>query len=349
VTRNRVLIGIVVVLAFAAVSVWGWARLDHDGDGGHRASIRANRGAPGAVATPTSSPDPPPVPTTAPELAPPYPVGVVHVTVVDPTRGVAARGGTPAAAARALPLTIRYPAAAGAASAVDVPDAPARRGPRALVLFAHGLALADHTYPRFLHDLAAAGFVVADPEFPLSSGALSGPARSDPVEQAADLAFVAGQLLDPATRPEPLRAVDFADHLAVIGHSDGGITAAGFAANSCCADPRVGAVVVLAGALGRFSGGWFTTASPPLLVMHGTADETNPVSSSQGVYAASPGPKRFVLVEGGSHIGAFEDDASRPAVVTLVADFLRASIAGDAAANARLDADSNVPGVLLPG
>jgi len=73
------------------------------------------------------------------------------------------------------------------------------------------------------------------------------------------------------------------------------------------------------------------------------------VSSSQGVYAASPGPKRFVLVEGGSHIGAFEDDASRPAVVTLVADFLRASIAGDAAANARLDADSNVPGVLLPG
>jgi len=201
---------------------------------------------------------------------------------------------------------------------------------------------------RFTSDPGPA-FRVFYKDYTISSGALSGPARSDPVEQAADLAFVAGQLLDPATRPEPLRAVDFADHLAVIGHSDGGITAAGFAANSCCADPRVGAVVVLAGALGRFSGGWFTTASPPLLVMHGTADETNPVSSSQGVYAASPGPKRFVLVEGGSHIGAFEDDASRPAVVTLVADFLRASIAGDAAANARLDADSNVPGVLLPG
>jgi alpha-beta hydrolase superfamily lysophospholipase len=129
------------------------------------------------------------------------------------------------------------------------------------VLFAHGLALADQTYPRFLHDLAASGFVVADPEFPLSSGALPGPARSDPVDQAADLAFVADQLLDPATRPEPLRTVTFLDHLVVIGHSDGGITAAGFAANSCCADPRVGAVVVLAGALGRFSGGWFTTVA----------------------------------------------------------------------------------------
>jgi pimeloyl-ACP methyl ester carboxylesterase len=217
------------------------------------------------------------------------------------------------------------------------------------VLFAHGLALADQTYPRFLHDLAAAGFVVADPEFPLSSGALPGPARSDPVDQAADLAFVADQLLDPATRPAPLRTVTFLDHLVVIGHSDGGITAAGFAANSCCADPRVGAVVVLAGALGRFSGGWFTTVAPPMLVMHGTADTTNPVSSSRGVYAASPGTKRLVLIEGGSHIGAFEDDTSRPAVVTLLADFLRATVVNDAAANERLDAESNVPGVLVPG
>jgi fermentation-respiration switch protein FrsA (DUF1100 family) len=169
------------------------------------------------------------------------------------------------------------------------------------------------------------------------------------VDQAADLAFVADQLLDPATRPAPLGTVTFVDHLVVIGHSDGGITAAGFAANSCCADPRVGAVVVLAGALGRFSGGWFTTVAPPLLVMHGTADTTNPVSSSRGVYGASPGTKRLVLIEGGSHIGAFEDDASRPAVVTLVADFLRATVDNDAAANERLDAESNVPGVLVPG
>ena len=127
------------------------------------------------------------------------------------------------------------------------------------------------------------------------------------------------------------------------------ITAAGFAANSCCADPRVGAVVVLAGALGRFSGGWFTTAAPPLLVMHGTADETNPVSSSRSVHAASPGSKLLALIEGGTHIGAFEDDASRPDVVNLIADFLRAFLLGDPAASARLDADRNVPGVIVPG
>ena len=112
---------------------------------------------------------------------------------------------------------------------------------------------------------------------------------------------------------------------------------------------RVGAVVVLAGALGRFSGG---------LVHHRRAtaardardrrhDEPGVVESWR-LCRASPGTKRLVLVEGGSHIGAFEDDASRPAVVTLVADFLRPSIVNDAAAP-RLDAESNVPGVLVPG
>jgi len=335
---NRVLIGIVVVLVVAAAGAWGWSRLDDPHDATHPSS--ASTVASALPATTTTSPPP---------AAPPYPVGVVHVTLVDPMRSVAARGDTPAATERTLPLTIRYPAATGAASSDDLADAPARHGSGVLVLFAHGLALADSTYPRFLHDLAAAGFVVADPEFPLSSGALPGPARSDPVDQAADLAFVADQLLDPAARPESLRAVTFLDRVAVIGHSDGGITAAGFAGNSCCADARVGAAVVLAGALGRFSGGWFTTVAPPLLVMHGTADATNPVSSSRVVYAASPGPKRLVLVEGGSHIGAFEDDASRPAVVALVADFLRAYLVNDAAAAARLDADSDVPGVLVPG
>ena len=336
--RRRVLIGIttalvLVVTIVAAVALWPREE-PTEGSRGARAS------APLSAPTPTT--------VTAPDRGPPYAVGVVHVTIVDPTRGVAARGPTPAAAERALPLTIRYPTV-GPATPGEIPDAVARGGPGVLVLFAHGLALADQTYPRFLHDLAAAGFVVADPEFPLSSGALPGPARSDPVEQAADLAFVAGQLLDAATRPAPLHTVAFLDHLAVIGHSDGGITAAGFAANSCCADPRVGAAVVLAGALGRFSGGWFTTVSPPMLVMHGTADQTNPVSSSFGVSAASPGPKRLVLVEGGSHIGAFEDDTSRPAVVTLVADFLRAYMLGDGAATARLDVESTVPGVLTPG
>ena len=285
-------------------------------------------------------------PATAPaDSGPPYAVGVTHVTLVDPTRGAPARGPTPASPERALTVTVRYPVQ-GVASAPEAIDAPAFTGLRSLILFAHGLALADQTYPRYLHDLAAAGFVVAVPEFPLSSGALPGPATSDVVEQARDLGFLVNQFLEPSTQPVSLRGVTFDDQIGVVGHSDGGITAMGFAANSCCADARVGAVVSLAGALGRFSGGWFTTAAPPTLVVHGDADTTNPMSSSASIFAAATGPKLFAVVNGGSHIGAFEDDESRAAVVALTADFLRAHLLGDGAAAARLTADAQIPGVI---
>jgi len=104
--------------------------------------------------------------------------------------------------------------------------------------------------------------------------------------------------------------------------------------------------VILSGAIGRFPGSWFTGATPPVLVVHGSADETNPVSSSEGVYAAARAPKMFAIVNGGSHIGAFEDDTSRPAVVALVADFLRAYVLRDTGSASRLASDADVPGVL---
>jgi pimeloyl-ACP methyl ester carboxylesterase len=270
----------------------------------------------------------------------------MHVTFVDPSRGVRARGPTPASDVRTLATTIRYPIE-GTAEPSESTDAVAIAGSRALIVFAHGFALTDQTYPRFLHDLAAAGFVVADPEFPLSSSALPGPATGDDVvDQARDLGFVADRLFDAATRPAPLSGVTFAEMLGVVGHSDGGVTAAGFAANSCCADPRVGAAVILAGAIGRFPGNWYSSAAPPTLVIHGDADEVNPLGSSQNVYATARAPKMFAVVNDGNHIGAFEDDTRRPAVALLVADFLRAHMLGDQAAWARLPADAEVSGVL---
>jgi alpha-beta hydrolase superfamily lysophospholipase len=340
-TRNRrlLLVTVAVALGLGALLV---LRTEPGGVVHHGRADAATRapegsGGPRAVAAPTVAPWDP---------GPPYAVGIVHVTLVDPSRGVAARGPTPASPQRALQVTIRYPAQ-GAVAGAESADAAAIAGPRALVLFAHGFALTDQTYPRFLHDLAASGFVVADPEFPLSSSALPGPATSgDVVEQARDLGFVADRLLDPTTRPAPLGPVVFDGKLGVVGHSDGGVTAAGFAANSCCADPRVAAAVILSGAMARFPGSWFTTAAPPVLVLHGDADQVNPLLSSQGVYAAARPPKLFAVVSGGSHIGAFEDDTRRPAVVALVADFLRAYVLGDAAAASRLAGDADIPGVL---
>jgi fermentation-respiration switch protein FrsA (DUF1100 family) len=216
-----------------------------------------------------------------------------------------------------------------------------------LIVFAHGYELADFTYPHFLHDLAAQGFVVADPEFPLSSAALPGPPEAgDEPNQVRDLSFVTSQLLDPHTRPGALSAVTLMPPIGVAGHSDGGVTAAGMAGSACCADQRLGAAVILAGALADFAGPLFANTSPPLLVIHGDADEVNPVASSLGVYDAARAPKFLVIVHGGTHIGAFESDASRPHVVQLAADFLRAYLLHDPSAASRLLADANVPGVL---
>ena len=45
-------------------------------------------------------------------------------------------------------------------------------------------------------------------------------------------------------------------------------------------------------------------------------------------------------------IGAFEDDARRPAVAHLIGEFLRAYLSHDTNAQARLPQDATVPGVL---
>jgi alpha-beta hydrolase superfamily lysophospholipase len=332
---HRAIAGALAFVALVALGL-GWIAARSAGDPHVPADRTASARDPGREPTTTVGRDP----------GPPYAVGVTHVQVVDRSRPLPARGSTPPADERVLNVTIRYPIA-GVASGAEVVDAHASGGRRVLVLFAHGLALTDQTYPRFLHDLAAAGFVVADPEFPLSSSALPGPASgADQVNQAADLGFVADQLFDPASRPSMLAGVVLHEKLGVIGHSDGGVTAAGFAANSCCADPRVGAAVILAGAIGRFPGSWYTGAAPPTLAIHGDADEVNPLGSSLGVYASARAPKMLAVVHGGTHIGAFEDDVRRPAVVALVADFLRASVLGDADAVARLPGDAEVPDVL---
>lgn len=283
--------------------------------------------------------------TAATTSGAPYAVGVIHLTLVDTSRGSDARGDTPASSVRTIQVTIRYPAVGAADQAEDelVPAA----GQFPLVVLAHGYDVSAETYAAMEHELAAAGFIVAAPDFPLTSTAYDGPAiESDVVNQAADVSFVITQLLDPITVPGILLDSIAHTKVGVIGHSDGGVTAAAVAYNSSVADPRIGAAVILSGAEARYPGSWFTTASPPLLAIHGDADEVNPYSSSQQLYDDATGTRYLVTVLGGSHLGPFTDGAARPAVSTLVADFLRAELSGDGGAAAAIAGDANVPDLL---
>ncbi len=282
--------------------------------------------------------------------APPYGVGVSHLVVTDTTRSTPARGDTPASPVRAISVTLDYPTG-GVPGGPVTPDAPVEAGAFPLVVLAHGYDVSAATYATMEEQLAAAGLVVAAPDFPLTSSALPGPAdESDVSNQAADISFVITSLLDPDQTAAYVVAGAIAPtKVGVIGHSDGGVTAAAVAYNSSVADPRVGAAVVLSGAEARYDGTWFTTQSPPLLAIHGTDDEVNPIASSQQLFDDATGPKMLVTVDGGSHLGPFTTDPAEPAVAALAADFLRAHLEGDLAAASRVSSDATVPGVLEIG
>ena len=233
---------------------------------------------------------------------------------------------------RSFAVTVWYPAAPG-------------RYP--LVVLAHGYGASASSYEDMEVQLAGSGFVVAAPDFPFTSANSEWLDRGDVVNQAADISALVTELTTPESVPAALRGRIAGGPVGVIGHSDGGITAAAVAYNSSVADPRVGAAVVLSGAEIMYGGPWFTTASPPLLAIHGDADEVNPYWSSEQLFADATGPRWLVTVRGGGHVGPYTNGWVEPAVAALIADFLHAQLQRDPAAAARIEPDANADGLAL--
>jgi len=283
---------------------------------------------------PTTVGSAPPTSATVSTPSPgaPYPVGRATTTVVDATRGTAARGPTPESATRSLSVRIRYP------STVEGDDAPPALGTFPLVVFAHGFGIAAADYDAFTRDLAAEGFVVVAPDFPRSSSVFPGPPTADDIdEQARDVGF----LIDAFAPTAAGAAVDapggtWTGHVApgsagVVGQSDGGNTAARVGGNSCCRSPRVVAVVSLAGDEGRSGGAWGVEGQAPLLLINGTADTVNPWSFSQRLYDDARSPRLLVAIDGAGHLEPYTSGPQRPAVVALAAAFLHGYLGRPAA------------------
>src|SRR5262249_45021846 len=113
------------------------------------------------------------------------------------------------------------PTAGPATTADDEPDsAPPARGRFPLVVLAHGYAASAAAYTRLERGVAAAGFVVAAPDFPHSSIASpDGLDRGDLVNQAGDVSFVISSLLDRVSVPEALRGSVPSPRVGGMGHS----------------------------------------------------------------------------------------------------------------------------------
>jgi predicted dienelactone hydrolase len=200
----------------------------------------------------------------------------------------------------------------------EIPDAPVYE-PAPLILFAHGFDISSDRYASLLHDLAADGFVVAAPEFPMSSTVFGGaPDEYDVPDQARDLSFLIAAMTGPDA-PVSLAEMIAPGPVGVIGHSDGAVTALLAAYAPRYADSRIGAVVAVSGDFDTFGGEWFTTNDPPLLAIHGEYDEINPFESSQLLVGNDPGPAMLVGVQGQSHLGSVTDSQVVPAVARLIA------------------------------
>ena len=248
-------------------------------------------------------------------------VGVVTDTFVDATRSTVAWGPDPVEPSRTLVTTVWYPAT-GSPTRPPRPGAAPDRSPGGypLIVFAHGLGSDPLQYEKLLTYWAAAGFVVAAPRFPLTSDRTpGGPDAGDVVNQPGDMSFVITSVLRTSARAGGVLSgmVDPAE-VGAAGHSNGAITTLGLIANSCCRDRRVKAAVVMAGDDVAFPGGTYDLAdAPPLLLVHGTADELLPYSLAVGMFNGARGPKGLVTIDGGGHESAAglsaPSSASRPA------------------------------------
>lgn len=276
----------------------------------------------------------------------PYAVGQRSYTFVDRTRPTSANGSYAGAPTRTLPTLLLYPAA-GDPNGPTVQNAKPIRTPRGfpLVVFSHGFGANGPAYAGLLARFVRQGYVIAAPTFPLSSaGAPGGPKLTDYVNQPGDVTFVITRVTRLARRSVSLRSTIDTDRVGVFGHSLGAITTLGVATNSCCRDRRIDAAVSFSGIELPFPGGsFFSTRTPPLMLIHGDADGTVPYGGSVSAYQQAPAPKAFLTLEHAGHV-PFSPPWLDPTVRTIT-DFFDGFLKHNRRALRRLASDGTVPGV----
>lgn len=282
-------------------------------------------GAPVNAATATSSPalSASPQTRTPDAPSPPYAVGFRQVSIVDRAAGTPRRGSSPPRPYRVLRTSVWYPRVAPRADRLP------------LIVFAHGFDVTPQTYSRLLREIAGHGYVVAAPLFPISGAGLPGPPREDDmVNQGSDLKAVVDAMTSPSARQRVPATID-PDRVAVIGHSDGAETVVGTLAIPRNRDPRVKAMVILAGQLPPWGG--LPQVHAPVLVEQATGDTVNPPSLGQALFSHLARPKAYLRVLGGDHIQTVTGTGRQAATVrAAILAFLDAELSPSPTARARL-------------
>ena len=227
---------------------------------------------------------------------------------------------------RTLPVLLLYPAEGTPTNpAAPEDDATPADGEFPLIVFSHGVTADGPRYEGRLKQWARAGYVVAAPTFPLSSG--RGGLIRDYVNQPADVSFVLDELLS-LQDDEPLAGHIDPERLAAAGHSLGAITTIGVGLTSCCSDPRLDAIVSLSGTRLPFEGkGVDEIDRLPFLAVHGANDPIISVSGSDSLFEDADGPAAYLRLADAGHTDYLRTDAHL--VDETVLGFLELELRGD--------------------
>jgi fermentation-respiration switch protein FrsA (DUF1100 family) len=194
-------------------------------------------------------------------------------------------------------------------------------------------------YQRLLAEWATAGFVVAAPTYPHTSGGAERYDVLDVVNQPADATYVLTQVIALNKRNgDRLKGHLMTDRVAAAGHSAGGITTVGLF--TVARDERLKAGLVLAGSSLGFGLG-YTGPAAPMFFVHGERDEVVPYKSGKDAYDNVPWPKAMLSLPDGDHgnklLSGGEDF---DVVLDSTLDFWRWSLYGDADARKSLKSDA---------
>lgn len=218
-----------------------------------------------------------------------YLVSTFQVTFVDDSRGTPATGDFPALPNRTLETTVLMPEG---------------RGSFPLLVFSHGLGSSPQAYEALLEEVAANGFTVVAPLFPLTGQ--NAPAGADPADtqnQPGDVSFLIDAVSAAvASGQAPFDSRTDTANIGTFGHSNGGITTLGVVANSCCSDARIDAAVSMSAAAAPYNSGEydFSTAMP-LMLVHGTLDTLIPYEESVRVFNSVAAAKGIVTLTDVGH------------------------------------------------
>lgn len=221
-------------------------------------------------------------------------VAMLTTTFFDDSRVTPANGEQPELPRRILEGDVWYPTGD-------------RAEPYPLLLFSHGFTSMRRNGRYLAEHLASHGFVVVAVDYPLTYwGAPGGPTVADVVNQPGDISFLVDALA--LMNNDPSHALFgrvSAERIGVFGISLGGLTStlAGF--HPRLADPRIDAVLSIAGPADFFTPRFFaeTPGAPAFMMLAGTEDVLVPFAAN-----AAPVPEKvpgahLVAVDGGSHTG----------------------------------------------